>query len=76
MRKHYARVVRDTQRRVVRALRAQNMDKNSPYYGAYVMPNGVYMQKLALYQLASLAAASSPLPEGTISPPPVYRGIS
>lgn len=57
MRKHYARVVRDTQRRVVRALRAQNMDKNSPYYGAYVMPNGVYMQKHTLYQLASLAAA-------------------
>ena len=57
MRAHYERVVRDTERRVQYALRAQNMDQSSPYYGAYVMPNGVYMQKHALYQLASLAAA-------------------
>ena len=57
MRAHYERVVRDTERRVRHALRTQNTDKNSPYYGAYVMPNGVYMQKHALYQIASLAAA-------------------
>ena len=57
MRAHYERVVRDTERRVRHALRTQNLDKNSPYYGAYVMPNGVYMQKHALYQIASLAAA-------------------
>ena len=57
MRAHYERVVRDTEKRVRYALRSQNMDKNSPYYGAYVMPNGVYMQKHALYQIASLAAA-------------------
>ena len=57
MRAHYERVVRDTEKRVRSALRAQNLDKTSPYYGAYVMPNGVYMQKHALYQIASLAAA-------------------
>jgi hypothetical protein len=57
MRAHYERVVRDTEKRVQYALRSQNIDKSSPYYGAYVMPNGVYMQKHALYQLASLAAA-------------------
>ncbi len=57
MRAHYERVVRDTEKRVHYALRTQNTDPNSPYYGAYVMPNGVYMQKHALYQIASLAAA-------------------
>ena len=57
MRAHYERVVRDTEKRVQHALRTQNLDKTSPYYGAYVMPNGVYMQKHALYQIASLAAA-------------------
>ena len=59
MRAHYERVVRDTEKRVRSALRAQNLDTASPYYGAYVMPNGVYMQKHALYQIASLAAAYS-----------------
>ena len=57
MRSHYNRVVKDTERRVQHALRTQNLDQNSPYYGAYVMPNGVYMQKHALYQIASLAGA-------------------
>ena len=57
MRLHYERVVRDTEKRVRYALRTQNTDPQSPYYGAYVMPNGVYMQKHALYQIASLAAA-------------------
>ena len=57
MRSHYERVVRDTEKRVRYALRTQNMDQSSPYYGAYVKPDGVYMQKHALYQIASLAAA-------------------
>ncbi len=57
MRAHYDRVVHDTEKRVQHALRTQNLDQSSPYYGAYVMPNGVYMQKHALYQIASLAAA-------------------
>ena len=57
MRSHYYRVVKDTERRVQHALRTQNLDQNSPYYGAYVMANGVYMQKHALYQIASLAGA-------------------
>ena len=57
MRGHYNRIVEDTQRRVRHALRTQNLDQSSPYYGAYVMPNGVYMQKHALYQIASLAGA-------------------
>ncbi len=57
MKAHYERIVRDTEKRVQHALRTQNLDKNSPYYGAYVKPDGVYMQKHTLYQIASLAAA-------------------
>ena len=57
MKSHYFRIVKDTEKRVRHALRTQNLDQNSPYYGAFVMPNGVYMQKHALYQIASLAGA-------------------
>lgn len=57
MRAHYERLVHDTERRVQHALQTQNLQPGSPYYGAFVMPTGVYMQKHALYQIASLAAA-------------------
>ena len=57
MRMHYDRVIQDTEKRVAHALKTQNLQQGSPYYGAFVMPNGVYMQKHALYQIASLAAA-------------------
>ena len=57
MRAHYERIVADTEKRVRHALQTQNLQQGSPYYGAFVMPNGVYMQKHALYQIASLAAA-------------------
>ncbi len=57
MRAHYQRIIKDTEKRVRHALHTQNTDPNSPYYGAFVMPNGVYMQKHALYQIASMAAA-------------------
>lgn len=56
MRSHYERMIRDTEKRAERALRTQNLDQNSPYYGAYVMPNGVYMQKHALYCIADIGA--------------------
>ena len=57
MRMHYNRVVKDTEKRVRHALNTQNLQQGSPYYGAFVMPDGVYMQKHALYQIASLAGA-------------------
>jgi hypothetical protein len=57
MRAHYERVLLDTQKRVEHALHTQNLQQGSPYYGAFVMPDGVYMQKHALYQIASLSAA-------------------
>ena len=56
MRYHYECMIRDTEKRAQRALKTQNLDKSSPYYGAYVMPNGVYMQKHALYCIADIGA--------------------
>ena len=56
MRYHYECMIRDTEKRAQRALKTQNLDKSSPYYGAYVMPNGVYMQKHTLYCIADIGA--------------------
>ena len=56
MRSHYLQMIRDTEKRAKRALKTQNLDKNSPYYGAFVMPNGVYMQKHSLYCIADIGA--------------------
>ena len=55
MRTHYERLVQDTQKRIPRILASQNMDKGSPWYGAFVMPNGVYMAKHSLYCISYLA---------------------
>lgn len=57
MKAHYFRVIKDTEKRVQHALQTQNLDENSPYYGAFIMPNGVYMQKHALYQIAAMSGA-------------------
>ncbi len=56
MRAHYEQMLRDTQKRALRALKTQNLEEESPYYGAFVMPDGVYMQKHALYCIADMAA--------------------
>lgn len=56
MRKHYEQMIRDTEKRARHHQKTQNLDVNSPYYGAFVMPNGVYMQKHALYCIADIGA--------------------
>ncbi len=56
MRTHYEQMIRDTEKRALHHLKTQNLDKNSPFYGAFVMPNGVYMQKHALYHIADMGA--------------------
>lgn len=56
MRSHYEQMIRDTEKRALLHLKTQNQDMNSPYYGAFVMPNGVYMQKHALYCIADIGA--------------------
>ncbi len=56
MRNHYNKMLRDTAKRALWAIKTQNLETDSPYYGAFVMPNGVYMQKHALYCIADIAA--------------------
>ena len=56
MRAHYERMILDTEKRAERAVKSQNLDKSSPFYGAFVMPNGVYMAKHALYCIADIGA--------------------
>ncbi len=56
MRSHYERMIRDTEKRAERAIKTQNLDHESPYYGAFVMHDGVYMQKHALYCIADMGA--------------------
>ncbi len=56
MRTHYERMIRDTEIRARRALTKQNLDEGSPWFGAFVMPDGVYMQKHTLYCVADMAA--------------------
>ena len=56
MRSHYLRMICDTEIRAERAMKTQNLNQNSPYYGAFAMANGVYMQKHALYCIADIGA--------------------
>ena len=56
MRAHYEQMIRDTEKRALQHLKTQNRDRDSRYYGAFVMPNGVYMQKHALYCIADIGA--------------------
>lgn len=56
MRAHYERMILDTEKRALLAMKTQNLQPASPYYGAFVMPNGVYMQKHALYCIADIGA--------------------
>ncbi len=56
MRAHYLTILRDTERRARLALRTQNLEEGSPWYGAYTQPDGVYQAKYAIYQVASLVA--------------------
>ena len=56
MRAHYLTILRDTERRARIALRTQNLETGSPYYGAFTQPDGVYQAKYAIDQGASLIA--------------------
>ena len=56
MRTHYEKMIRDTEIRAERAMKQQNRDPESPWFGAIVMPDGVYMQKYTLIGVADMAA--------------------
>ena len=56
MRAHYELVLRDTEKRALRAIRIQNLDKNSPWYGAFPQDDGVYQAKSTIYRIESLVS--------------------
>ncbi len=56
MRAHYERMIRDTEIRAEQALRTQNRNPESPFYGGFVMPDGVYMAKRTCYCVADIGA--------------------
>lgn len=57
MRAHYEAMVRGIEARVDRALRAQNLEESSPFYGAFAQTDGVYQAKSTMYAVASMATA-------------------
>ncbi len=56
MRAHYEKMLADGKKRALRVLKTQNLEIGSPNFGAFVMADGVYMQKHTLYCVADLAA--------------------
>lgn len=56
MRAHYERILRDTERSVERSLRTQNLEKDSPWYGAFSQPDGVYQAKHSIYRISDMVA--------------------
>ena len=57
MKAHYEKLVRDTEKHVEKSLKIQNLQEGSPYYGAFVQENGVYMNKFAMYRIAPMITA-------------------
>lgn len=54
MKEHYLHILRDTQKRARRAIRVQNLDQSSPWYGAFPQNDGVYQAKSSIYCTESL----------------------
>lgn len=57
MEKHYQKMLRDTEDRVVKSLQIQVLDRESPRYGGFADPTGIVQAKFAIYRIASMAAA-------------------
>ena len=57
MRKHYEKMVQDADKRVLRALRLQNMEVGNPQYGGFMEEDGIYQAKSTIYKLSNLATA-------------------
>ncbi len=51
---HVKQILKDTEKSVERSLSIQNLDKSSPFYGAFTQPDGVYQAKFAIYRIASM----------------------
>ncbi|MDE7324866.1 MAG: hypothetical protein K2N63_01070 [Lachnospiraceae bacterium] len=57
MRKHYEKMVQDADKRVLRALRLQNMEVGNPQYGGFMEEDGIYQAKSTIYKLSNLVTA-------------------
>ncbi len=57
MEKHYQKMLRDTEDRVVKSLQIQVLDRESPRYGGFADPTGIVQAKFAIYRIAGMAAA-------------------
>ena len=54
MRKHYEKMVQDADKRVLRALRLQNMEVGNPQYGGFMEEDGIYQAKSTIYKLSKI----------------------
>ncbi len=50
-------MVKDTDKRVRKTIRIQNMDENSRFYGGVPEDNGIYQAKSTIYKMTALVAA-------------------
>ena len=57
MEKHYQKMLRDTEDRVVKSLQIQVLDRESPRYGGFADPTGIVQAEFAIYRIAGMAAA-------------------
>ncbi len=57
MEKHYWKMVRDTEDRVLRSLQIQVLEEDSPRYGGFYEDNGIVQAKFSIYRVASMTAA-------------------
>ncbi len=57
MRAHYTQMVKDTDKRVRKTIRIQNMDENSCFYGGVPEDNGIFQAKSTIYKITALVTA-------------------
>lgn len=56
MRAHYEQMVKDTDGRIKKTFRLQNMDKSSRFFGGVPEDNGIYQAKSTIYKTTALIA--------------------
>ncbi|MBO5096707.1 MAG: hypothetical protein J6B96_00155 [Agathobacter sp.] len=57
MEKHYQRMLKDQEERVIRSLQAQILDKNNSRYGGFADWNGMVQAKNSIYSIAAMITA-------------------
>lgn len=57
MEKHYRKMIRDTEERVIKSLQIQVSDRENPRYGGFLDPTGIVQAKFSIYRVASMTAA-------------------